>query len=162
MALLQSQSMQRDRHGWRGWTLYTALGLLAACASNGNDTPAQPDAGGQVNISGTVLYRERMALPSGSVVEVLLEDTALADAPAKVLAQQTITPQGQVPIPFQLSVDRAVIDRNARPSLRVSIKEAGGQLIFTTVSHETVDLSQDTRDRELILQRVPRSDGKQK
>lgn len=136
--------------------------LLVACASNGAGT-ARPDgtnAGGKVSISGTVLYRERIALPPGSTVEVRLEDTALADAPAKVLAQQTIMPQGQVPIPFQLSVDRATVDRNARPSLRASIKGPDDNLLFTTTSHKAVDLAQDTHDRVLMLQRVTSGDGR--
>lgn len=99
-------------------------------------------------------YRERIALPPGSTVAVRLEDTALMNAPAKPLAEQVIKPDTQVPIPFELKVARAAVDARARPSLRASIAGPDGRLIFTTTTHEAVDLSEDARDRTLMLQRV--------
>ncbi len=50
-------------------------------------------------ITGTVAYRERIALPPNAVVTVTLEDVSLADAPSKLLAKQTFETEGkQVPL----------------------------------------------------------------
>ncbi|TKR33501.1 lipo-like protein [Luteimonas gilva] len=127
---------------------------LSACASNGEVAAPASAEQGKVNVAGTVLYRERIALPPGSTVTVRLEDAALMDAPAKLLAEQTIKPEGQVPVPFQLQVSRGSVDPHARPSLRATITGPDGQMLFTTMTHEAVDLSQDTVDRMLVLQRV--------
>ncbi|MBL8579383.1 MAG: YbaY family lipoprotein [Mesorhizobium sp.] len=63
----------------------------------------------EVEIVGEVSYRERIALPANAVLSVQLADVSLADAPASVIAEQTIDPAGQVPIKFTLKFDSAVI-----------------------------------------------------
>ena len=83
------------------------------------------------SVTGTVTYRERMALTPDAVVEVQLLDASLADASAIVIAEQTIQPKHQVPIPFELSYDPAVIDERMTYAVRATIRE-GEQLIFTT------------------------------
>lgn len=144
---------------WRGCAGLIVL-MLAGCASSGGtgnagkDDPGAWAPGGTVTVSGTVAYRERIALVPGSTVEVVLEDSALADAPAKRLGGQTITPQGQVPIPFQFSVDTSNVEPNARTGLRASIKGPDGALLFTTTTHEAVDLRRDSSGHALMLQRV--------
>lgn len=42
-------------------------------------------------VSGTVAYRERIALPDNAVVKVTLEDVSLADAKAVVIDSQSYT-----------------------------------------------------------------------
>ncbi|HJR73333.1 MAG TPA: YbaY family lipoprotein [Luteimonas sp.] len=132
----------------------SAVLALSACASGGEKAVSPGPAAQKVSVSGTVLYRERIAMPPGSTVMVRLEDTALMDAPAKLLAEQIIKPEGQVPIPFQLQVAKEAIDARARPSLRATITSPEGRMLFTTTTHEAVDLSQDTSGRTLVLQRV--------
>ncbi|MHA2858558.1 YbaY family lipoprotein [Vibrio harveyi] len=81
-------------------------------------------------ITGTVAYRERIALPPHAVVTVALEDVSLADAPAKVLAKQTFETEGkQVPLAFELSYNSNDIKPNHRYSLRARI-EVDGKLRF--------------------------------
>ncbi|HHP0511155.1 TPA: YbaY family lipoprotein [Vibrio harveyi] len=81
-------------------------------------------------ITGTVAYRERIALPLHAVVTVALEDVSLADAPAKVLAKQTFETEGkQVPLAFELSYNSNDIKPNHRYSLRARI-EVDGKLRF--------------------------------
>lgn len=61
-------------------------------------------------LSGTVTYRERMALPSDARVTVSLADVSLADAPAQVLGETVVDPAGrQVPIPYQISYDDSAL-----------------------------------------------------
>lgn len=103
-------------------------------------------------LSGTVAYRERIALPPGAIVEVQLLDVSLADAPAVVLGEVSITPVGQVPIPFTLTYDPAAIQPGHRYALqaRISLDE---KLLFTTDSHWAVfDGGENKTD--LLLKRV--------
>ncbi|MCG3729795.1 YbaY family lipoprotein [Vibrio cincinnatiensis] len=84
------------------------------------------------SITGTVAYRERIALPEQAVVTISLQDVSLADAPAKVIATQRIETQGkQVPFNFELAYDASkIIDQN-RYSVSARI-EMDGQLLFIT------------------------------
>ncbi|MCU0550623.1 MAG: YbaY family lipoprotein [Leptolyngbya sp. Prado105] len=70
-------------------------------------------------ISGTVSYRERIALPPDTIVRVTLESVG---APMEVLAEQTIETQGrQVPIPFSLTYDAANLQEEASYVIRAQI-----------------------------------------
>jgi putative lipoprotein len=63
------------------------------------------------SVTGTVTYLQRMALPPTAVILVQLQDVSLADAPAKVIAEQTYNlGQRQVPVPFALNFDPSKID----------------------------------------------------
>ncbi|GAD74828.1 hypothetical protein VAZ01S_016_00120 [Vibrio azureus NBRC 104587] len=97
--------------------------------------PTQNEVSAEVTmkmITGTIAYRERIALPDNALVTVTLEDVSLADAPAEVLASQSFTTDGQqVPIAFELSYDSNDIQPNHRYSLRARI-DVDGQLRFTT------------------------------
>ena len=70
-----------------------ALGalLLASCGTS-------------AAVTGTVTYRERIALPpEGVVVTIKVEDVSRADAPAVTIGEQIIeNPGHQVPIPFEI------------------------------------------------------------
>ena len=83
------------------------------------------------SVTGSVNYRERIALTPEAVVEVQLLDVSLADASAKMIARQTIKPKRQVPIPFELVYDPADIDERFTYTVRATIRERG-RLLFTT------------------------------
>jgi uncharacterized lipoprotein YbaY len=77
-------------------------------------------------LTGDVTYRQRIALPPGSVIEVQLQEASRADAPAQVIASQTITTNGEnVPIPFVLTYDPAQIDPRFTYVLSVRITVDG-------------------------------------
>ena len=86
------------------------------------------------SISGTVGYRERMALPRGAEIVVHLLDVSLADAPARTIARTRVVPRGQVPVPYRLSFDDSAIRRGRRYALRAEIL-VGRDLWFTTTEH---------------------------
>lgn len=88
------------------------LAVLAAAAA-ARSASAQPHA-----VTGMAAYRERIALPPGSVLEVALIDISRADAPAERIAEARIEVQGQVPIPFSLPYDPARI----RPQARIAVE----------------------------------------
>jgi putative lipoprotein len=87
---------------------------------------------GTAVVSGTVSYKERMALPADAVIEVELADVSKADAAARVIARTTVSPDGrQVPIPFELSYDPSAVSPNGTYAVRAVIR-SGGQMLFTT------------------------------
>ncbi len=94
--------------------------------------PLQGQAGAEpAVVTGTVAYRERIALTPEAVVEVQLLDVSMADASAKLIAEQVIKPKHQVPIPFELVYDPAEIDARFTYAVRATIRERG-RLLFTT------------------------------
>jgi putative lipoprotein len=124
-----------------------ALALLlasAACAS-----PV-----GSGSLSGTVSYRERMALPAGAVVRVVLVDVSLVDAPARMIAEQEIRTTSQVPIPFTLAYDASQVDPKHRYGLRASISDVNGRLLWGTTSSHPVFGADAPETHALVLQRA--------
>ncbi len=93
------------------------------------DKPLNADNG---SVTGTVSYLQRIALPPSAVIQVRLQDISLADAPAKIIAEQTINlGQRQVPVPFTLNFDPGKID--AKHSYSVSAKiTVDGKVWFTS------------------------------
>ena len=73
-------------------------------------------------VTGTVTYLQRIGLPPNATVVVTLEDVSLADAPATVMAEQTIETAGQqVPIAFALTDDPAEIKPQHSYGVRAQI-----------------------------------------
>lgn len=143
--------MRRPQLPW-STLLACALAALSACDS-GDEVTVQPSA--QARLSGTVLYRERMALPPSAMIEVRLEDVSRADAPADVLAEQTIATNGrQVPIPFELTYDPGRIEANRRYAVRAAIRAEGALMFTTTTSHAVLAPGTPTGGIEILVQRA--------
>lgn len=105
----------------------------------------------QPTVSGTVAYRQRIALPPNAKLVVRLEDTGRADAPATVIAETTIETNGQqVPIPFTLTYDPAQISPRGRYTVRAQIFY-GDQLRWTSTRLYSVAL-QEAQSAEVDLQ----------
>lgn len=89
-------------------------------------------------LTGTVTYRQRIALPAGSVISVQLQDVSKQDVAATVVASQTITTTGEnVPIPFTLTYDPAQIDAKFTYALSVRIT-IDGQLAWLNTERYAV------------------------
>lgn len=106
-----------------------AVGMLA--------TPVASVAAEQV-LKGEVVYRERIALPPGAQVTVQLADVSLADAPAAIVAEQKITPTGQVPVPFELTFETTAILEKNTYALQARIT-VGDELMFLNDERHQVD-----------------------
>lgn len=104
------------------------------------------------SITGTVAYRERIALPDDAVVTITLQDISLADAPAKVIAKHRFETAGsQVPFEFDLAYDPAKIEARHRYSVSARI-EVNGQLKFITdTSYPVVTDAEKTNKVDLRL-----------
>jgi len=126
--------------------------LLSACAM-----PSSPSAGGsaaQLRVTGTVTYRERIALDPAADIVVQLLDVSLMDAPSKVLAEQRIKANGrQVPFAYELKVDAARIDPRMRYAVAARITR-GEQLLFINDTQYPVLTQGGATRADLVLVRV--------
>ena len=103
-------------------------------------------------VIGSISYRERIALPDGSVAHIKLSDVSRADAPATLLAEQNTTLFGkQVPVPFSLKVEPAMFDARMRYSVSAQIRSAEGQLLWTTDSANLIDVTQPVVDLGTLM-----------
>lgn len=106
--------------------------LLAACAT-------VPPAEQPVSVTGSITYRERIALPPTAQVEITLSDVSLMDAPSKTIAQQSFTADGrQVPFAFTLTVDQRRLDPRHSYAVSARITDASGKLMFITDTRNSV------------------------
>ncbi|MBI1685523.1 YbaY family lipoprotein [Caulobacter hibisci] len=106
------------------------LAALPGCAS----APAPPAA---ASVTGTVVWRERILLPPTTRVIVRLQDVSLADAPAKVLAEDVLEGVHAPPAAFKLAYDPKAIVPNHRYSVSARV-EVEGQLRFINDTHIAV------------------------
>lgn len=106
-----------------------------------------------LRISGTVSYRERIAMPPGYVVKVQLLDIARQDAAAETLAEVEITPKHQPPVPFLLTLDESRLDPRARYSVRAQIY-VGDRMLFTSTRINPVTPGAAPRKMNIMVQRI--------
>ncbi|NOJ13637.1 YbaY family lipoprotein [Vibrio splendidus] len=120
-------------------TSLLSFGLLVGCQATSETNASQEAVAENIQvISGTVSYRERIALPENAIITVTLEDISLADAPSTVIATQEFTADGkQVPFSFELSYDNNKIQANHRYNMRATI-HVDGKLRFTTDTIKSV------------------------
>ena len=116
------------------------LGGLAACGADtpGNSAMTDMDASGNTaQVTGTLMYRERIALPPGAVALVQLVDTSQADTFSYAIAYQEIEDPGSPPIPFALDYDPSKIDERKQYGVRATIRY-DDRLLFTSDTHYPV------------------------
>ncbi len=92
----------------------------------------QASGAGSAMITGTITYQVPMPLAPEAAIDVRLEDVSIADAPAKLIAENVFSALGQqVPIPFQLPYSAQDIQPSHRYAVRARIT-LGETLLFTT------------------------------
>ena len=93
-------------------------------------------------------------MPPDATIIVKLVDVSRADAPAVVLAEQEIVPEGNVPVAFELEYDAGRIDERLACAIQARI-ESGGELMFTTAEMIPV-ITRDapTEDVQVLVRRV--------
>ena len=112
--------------------------------------PATPTTG---TVTGTVTYRERIALSPNAVVEVKLIDISRADAPAVTVGEQIIENPGQVPITFEIEYDPSDIDERFTYAVQVRIMD-GDRLAFINDTTYQVITRDSPTHVDLVLVRV--------
>ncbi len=105
-------------------------------------------------LEGTAVYRERIALRPGAILEVELRDVSRSDARAAILASIAVRPTGQVPIRFRLLYDSALIDERMTYAVSAKLK-FGNRVLFRSTSVHPV-LTRGSPDRvEIEMVRMP-------
>ena len=131
-------------------TALTGAFLLSACAS----ATTQP--AGKAEVTGSVIYRERILLAPPGVVTVTLADTSLMDAPARVIATQVIDGATAPPFKFALAYDPAKIIANHTYTVSARI-EVDGKLRFITDTHTPVITNGAPTHVDMIAVGVPQN-----
>ena len=112
---------------------------LASCAMTGEDSGEA--AVQNITVSGSIAYRERIALSPDAQIEVRVDDVSLADAPSKTIARQAFGADGQqVPIDFLIRFDRSQIVPRHSYAVSARITGADGTLMFITDTRNSVAL----------------------
>ena len=140
-----------------------AVVLLAGGACDGGSQPdnamLEVSSGKSPNASvrGTVTYRERLALTPGAKLVVELRDVSYADAAAPLIARQTISGPGQVPIEFRVGYNRDDVDSRNVYSISARIIESDGRLAFTNdTAYEVITRGNPNKvDMVLVLVQPP-------
>ncbi len=129
---------------------------LAAFACTSDPAPAgelEVTSGRSPNaaVSGTVTYRERLALTEGATLIVELRDVSYQDASAPLIARQTIANPGQVPIRFEVGYHRDDIDDRNTYGVSARIVESDGRLAFTNDTAYDVITRGNPRSVDMLL-----------
>jgi putative lipoprotein len=85
-------------------------------------------------VTGTVTYRQRIALPANAILKLRLEDVSLQDVASKLVAEVTLPTNGkQVPFGFAIPYRQTDIVRNHRYQVRAMIL-VNDNVMFTTTT----------------------------
>ena len=104
------------------------------------------------SVTGTAVYRERIALPPEAVFEATLSDVSRADAPAELIDRQRITNPGNPPIAFELNYDPNTIAANHSYAVRATIT-LGERLLFVTDMHYPVITRGNPNEVDVIMRK---------
>lgn len=89
-------------------------------------------------IRGSVVYRERIALPPEASLTIQLLDVSVADAPSKVIAEKHISSLKSSPLAFELTFDPALLVEDHTYALQARIN-AGDTLWFINDTRHAFD-----------------------
>jgi putative lipoprotein len=118
---------------WDKPTLVIIAMLLGLAGCSSTAVPPAGGTGSTAQVTGTVSYRERMALLPGVVIRVQLLDVSRVDAPATLIGEQTLKTDGrQVPLTFEIRYDPAVIKPQNSYAVRAWLEDAEGRMRYTT------------------------------
>lgn len=111
----------------RRTALFLAAAMVAGCATSPAPPPIRTG-----SLTGTVTYRERLALPPGAQVTVIVWD-AFAQLPEAKVGETTFQAATQVPLPFEVFFDPAAIQADHTYAARASIK-VDGKVLFESAA----------------------------
>jgi len=107
-------------------------------------------------VSGTVAYRERIAMPENAVLTMQLRDMSESNETdrAEVIAEQKFTFAGhQVPLPFELRYDAAKIDPGHTYALSARITIADQLMFMNTTAYRVITQGNPAK-ADILLQMV--------
>lgn len=104
-------------------------------------------------VTGTVTYRERFALPPDAEMRVTLYETKDAGAAPTFIAEQIVPRPGQIPLRFRVAFPPSVIDARAGYMLVARI-EIGGRLAFVNERPEPVLTQGNPSTVDIVVKRA--------
>ena len=109
------------------------------------------------SVSGTVTYRERLALTPGATLVVQLRDVSLQDTASILIAEQVIPNPGQVPIAFKIEYNKDDLNPRNTYSITARIMESDGRLAFINdTAYEVITRGKPNKvDMVLVLVEPP-------
>ena len=109
------------------------------------------------SVSGSVTYRERLALTPGATLVVQLRDVSLQDTASILIAEQVIPNPGQVPIAFKIEYNKDDLNPRNTYSIGARIMESDGRLAFINdTAYEVITRGNpDKVDMVLVLVEPP-------
>jgi putative lipoprotein len=119
--------------------------MLAACQT----TKAEPTA----TVRGEATYRERIAVPPGAQLEVLLLDVSRADAPSETLGGVTLSDTGQPPYPFEIAYRPEQIIESHTYVVQARLTHEGRLLFITDQAYPVITRGHPS-EVQLMLRRV--------
>ncbi|MFC2032283.1 YbaY family lipoprotein [Chloroflexota bacterium] len=145
-------------------TIILSISILAGCVGGDSapapaptpapEPPPTPTPTPEDKVTGTVTYREKIALPTGAIVEVKLLDISKQDAPSVTIGEQVITTTGQqVPFSFEIEYNPATIDSRYTYAVRATIT-VDGKLRFTSDTTYPVITLGNPSTVEMVLKSV--------
>ena len=130
-------------------------GLAAGCTTMATETEVADKQAMKTTISGEVYYRERIALPPGAELSVVLLDASLNNPLAHLFAGTNIALDGKnVPVPFSFVADQSMMIPGDTYEVRAVIRAKAGEMIWRTNVGHIVDLSSTAYDAgkiELVM-----------
>ncbi len=140
------QELERnaDQEGW--------VRLLVVNNRDGQlmNLPVQLDPR-QKALTGTIISRDRSALPRDAVATVELHEVLRAGLRPITIARQTITPASRVPISFKLEYDPSEVDESRTYMMHATIS-AGGRDIYAMQQDISVFGGNPTTNLQLLVE----------
>lgn len=140
----------------RSFTPLLAFCILASGCSSLFKRDATPALSG--HLSGSVTYRERVALPPDAKVIVSLEDVSRANRTGEFVAQQTMQPKTQVPIQFDLRYLPQAIDLDHRYAISAAIIDGRDELLWSSAEPVPVQFNEQSKPIAVVVTRVVNPD----
>jgi putative lipoprotein len=126
-----------------------AIALVACAGPNRESRPAERTA----FVTGTITYRERVALRTDALAVIQLQDVSRVDAPGLVIGEQRIDSPGQVPIRFQIRYNPARIDPERTYAISARIFQGDRLLFINDTTYRVITRGNPTQI-EMTLQLV--------
>jgi L,D-transpeptidase YcbB len=116
-------------------------------------TTAAAQAPGHSVVTGSLTYRERIALPADATVRVRLVEVGPRGALGRVIAERVTTPTGQVPFRFELPYERKTVSTSRSYALDARVL-VGEQEMFAPSRTYFVLTSGRPATADLMLRRI--------
>ena len=143
--------MIRPRYYSPATALATVLCFALTQGCSRQATEAKPEASASITVQAG--YRERMLLPPGSQLRIVMEDSALMDVAATLITENTIADPGPPPYRLILEYNPEQLNDRGRYTVRAQIRN-DGKLLFTSTSAIAAFEPNDQGVVEVLMERV--------